>query len=331
MPPAARSGVLEFSPGCPLAGDWVVYREPPTPSACGNCVAPPSKNALKCWSNLQVGFWSIWDGFGNQLGLQNRPKSEPTSINNRIMFWIGFLIAFWLIWNWFLRSWSQNPPQIHWKIHAKSHQVCHRFSDRSVIHFNANWVQEHMTLRCCVVGFMFSFFLVHFIIPKPDKIQPKINQTSIKKWNKRSMQFWIDFGKILGGFWKPWVQVGPRIGKKINYKSIDFLIACSIESWSILNGFWAQLGTKWAFLILLGASFGGVLVALGAKMAPRSPQEGPKDQFWTDFGWFLVDFSNLFHRLLIDCWLIWWIVGSPDCSFVCWFPGDGWLVVWLAA
>ena len=185
-------------------------------------------------------------------------------------------------------------------------------------------------LLCCWIH-VFIFF-VHFLIPKPDKIQPKINQTSIKKWNKRSMQFWIDFGKILGGFWKPsWVQVGPRIGKKINFKSIDFLIACSIESWSILNGFWAQLGTKWGFLILLGASFGGVLVALGAKMAPRSPQEGPKDQFWIDFNYFLVDFSRFLHRFLIDLWLICWLVGSPDCSFVCWFPGDGWLVVWLAA
>ena len=161
---------------------------------------------------------------------------------------------------------------------------------------------DYKSTWLCVVllDSFFHCFVFIFLAPKPDKIQPKISQTLIKKWNKRSMQVWIDFGKNLVGFWKPsWVQVGPRICKKNNYKSIDFLIACSIEFWSILNGFWAQLGTKskWGFLILLGASFGGVLVALGAEMAPRSPQEGPKDQFWTDFGWFLVDFSNFF----IDC------------------------------
>ena len=145
----------------------------------------------------------------------------------------------------------------------------------------------------------------------------KIEQKRDQNRSKNRSNFDVNLTSIFGPSWRPtWVpkpsqnevQEAP---KSMKNRCPSWCVFC-MPSRSILWGFWAQHGPKWA-----------------SKRDPKSGTRtalwrpfwaswgswgllGPKSRFWSifdrfliDFWRFLVDFWTIFWRFLIICWWLW--------------------------
>ena len=117
--------------------------------------------------------------------------------------------------------------------------------------------------------------------------------------------FGSQLGSILGGFWDPsWCQ---------NLKKIDLNMYWKIDwffNWLFI-GFWSILGPKTLpkpfkpiFSNFAGSLLEGVLVPLGAKMAPRPPPDLSQDRFFLILDPNLVDFGAQLGGFWSPSWWI---------------------------
>ena len=111
---------------------------------------------------------------------------------------------------------------------------------------------------------------------------------------------------IFGGFWVPSWTYNP---KKIDLGPIKKLIKKLTPLGTPKNQFWEDFGFQnWSPRGPQKICFGGIFwswAGLGAKMAPRSPQDPPRplpSLIFMDFGPQLVDFIEyVFYYVLLVC------------------------------
>ena len=160
----------------------------------------------------------------------------------------------------------------------------------------------------CLLGSILSPKIVVFVrqnLAKIDKKSLKNQQKNVsKKWSDFLSifdRFLVDFGSILGS----------EIASKSNKNAIKKMMNFWIDFWSIFYRFWSVLGPQEGVHEGPANQLFEVILALGAKMAPRPPQDGPEvwfssnfNRFLVDFAWFLINFWLIFDWFLIDSWLI---------------------------
>ena len=166
-----------------------------------------------------VGFWS-------QFGLilppnlepksnQNRSKSHPRCIQNRILFLITFWIDFWWIFDGFSASKStKNQSKMNQKVNPTSQQPRYRkttkFGDSSTFFIDFN---------------NFALGLLRSkIYKKWSNIHQKTSLKSIPQLAPIFVPTWLHFGRVLGGGWEPsWLQIAPKADPKNDQKNDHLL------------------------------------------------------------------------------------------------------------
>ena len=147
---------------------------------------------------------------------------------------------------------------------------------------------------------------------KSIKIHPKSITKQLSNQHPNLHRFWSQLGFIFGGVWGPrWDQIASKIDLQIHQK-IDHI---SDRSW---DRFWLILGPNlepktaqdppsWSQdapkTLQIGAKIGPKPITFN-QHDPKYPQSRPRTPPWTSFSLifdgFLILFSSIFVRFLID-------------------------------
>ena len=139
---------------------------------------------------------------------------------------------------------------------------------------------------------------------KSTKNWSKIHSRSFLKSNIHLITFFIDFNFIFDRFS---IHFGTpnrsKIDQKSDQKSIQKFKQFWIDLFLIFNPFGSIWGSPKGVHEGSTKQLFEVILALGAKMAPRPPQDGPGVQFSSIFYRFLIYFCRfLIEFCLIFCW-----------------------------
>ena len=163
-------------------------------------------------------------------------------------------------------------------------------------------LKNHWFLQCFVA------LVMSCLGAKSTKNWSKIHSRSFLKSNIHLITFLIDFSSIFDRFS---IHFGTpnrsKIDQKSDQKSIQKFKQFWIDFFSIFNPFGSIWGSPKGVHEGSTNQLFEVILALGAKMAPRPPQDGPGVQFSSIFYRFLIDFSSIlvdfllnFHRFFVD-------------------------------
>ena len=146
---------------------------------------------------------------------QNRSKSNPRCIQNRILFLITFWMDFWWIFGGFSTSTStKNQSKMNQKVNPTTQQPRYRkttkFGDSSTFFID------------------FSYFALGMLRSKINKKRSNIHQKTSLKSTPQLVPIlvptWLHFGRVLGGGWEPsWHQIAPKVDPKNDQKNDHLL------------------------------------------------------------------------------------------------------------